>query len=336
MNLEAVLKRYDPERLTVATIASHTALQILRGAKRAGFHTLALAKRGTEWFYSRFAFIDEVWPVDPLELHNHAERLVERSAVLVPHGSYVEYVGPKRAMEMPVPTFGNRYLVEWESDQRLKLMLLREAGIPTPRTFEDPRDVDGPVIVKLYGAKGGRGYFVARDREDLALKLRGVEGPYIVQEYVIGVPAYYHFFGSPIYDRVEIFGMDIRYESNVDGRTLGLADPTFVVVGNLPLVLRESLLPTVQKYGESFAAVVAERVPPGMIGPYSLESIIRDTMDIVVFEFSGRIVAGTNTYMGVGSPYSALYFERPMDMGERIGLELVEAARRGRLDSVLT
>ncbi len=336
MNLEAVLKRYDHERLTIVTIASHTALQILRGAKKAGFNTLALARRGTEWFYGRFSFIDEVWPIEFPDLPRYAERLVERNAVLVPHGSYVEYVGPRNAVEMPLPTFGNRYLVEWESDQRLKMSLLREAGIPTPRTFEDPRDVDGPVIVKMYGAKGGRGYFIARDREELMGRLRAVGGPYIIQEYVLGVPAYYHFFASPMYSRVELFGMDIRYESNVDGRTLGLAEPTFVVVGNIPLVLRESLLPTVQRYGESFAAVVAERVPPGMVGPYSLESIVRDTLEIAVFEFSGRIVAGTNTYMGVGSPYSTLYFERPMDMGERIGLEVAEAARRGRLDSVLT
>jgi len=97
-----------------------------------------------------------------------------------------------------------------------------------------------------------------------------------------------------------------------------------------------SLLPTVQRYGEEFSRAVSELVPPGMIGPYSLESIIKDDLTIVVFEFSGRIVAGTNVYMGIGSQYSVLYFDRPMDMGERIAHELVTAAKSGRLHEVVT
>ena len=114
-----------------------------------------------------------------------------------------------------------------------------------------------------------------------------------------------------------------------DGRAFNLAEPILVVVGNIPVVLRESLLPTVQKYGEDFSRAVAELIPPGMVGLYSLESIIRDDLTIVVFEFLGRIAAGTNVYMGVGSPYSVLYFDKPMDMGERIAHEIVNAAKRG-------
>jgi 5-formaminoimidazole-4-carboxamide-1-(beta)-D-ribofuranosyl 5'-monophosphate synthetase len=239
-------------------------------------------------------------------------------------------------MVMEIPTFGNRYLLRWEADQRLKMKLLEHAGIPTPKLFNDPSLVDRLVIVKLYGAKGGRGYFIARNSKELMDKLRGIHDEYVIQEYVIGVPAYYHYFESRVYNRLEIFGMDIRYESNVDGRIPGLAEPTFTVVGNIPMVLRESLLPTVQRYGEQFVKAVNELVPPGMVGPFSLESIITDDLSIVVFEFSGRIVAGTNVYMGVGSPYSVLYFDNPMDMGERIAHELREGIRRGILDKLLT
>ena len=35
-----------------------------------------------------------------------------------------------------------------------------------PKVLEDPHDIDGPVIVKYAGAKGGRGYFIARDYRD--------------------------------------------------------------------------------------------------------------------------------------------------------------------------
>mgnify|MGYP001626339391 FL=1 len=338
MNIEAVLKNYDLGKLNIVTIASHSSLQILRGVKRHGLGTVAVAKPGLGWFYRRFSFIDRVIEVDLSDLEQLANDLVKDNSILIPHGSYVEYVGWRRALSMPIPTFGNRYLIEWEADQRKKMRLLEYAGIPIPKSFNEPALVDRPVIVKLSGAKGGRGYFIAKDAADLASKLSSVNvgDDYIIQEYVIGVPAYYHYFGSKVYDRVELFGMDLRYESNVDGRTFNLTEPTFVVVGNIPVVLRESLLPIVQKYGEDFSRAVSELVPPGMIGPYSLESIIKDDLSIVVFEFSGRIVAGTNVYMGVGSPYSVLYFNEPMDMGERIAHEIVNAAKMGKLSEVLT
>ncbi|BDR91006.1 5-formaminoimidazole-4-carboxamide-1-(beta)-D-ribofuranosyl 5'-monophosphate synthetase [Vulcanisaeta souniana JCM 11219] len=336
VNIESIIRNYDLDRVSVATVASHTALQILRGASRLGFYTIAVAKPSTAWFYKRFSFINEVLEVDFSDFESVIDYLIERNTVFIPHGSYVEYVGWRRAISMPIPTFGNRYLIRWEADQRLKMKLLGHAGISIPKSFDDPSMVDGPVIVKLYGAKGGKGYFIARDKDELIRRLSSIKEDFIIQEYVIGVPAYYHYFTSRMRDRVEIMGMDIRYESNVDGRVFGFEEPTFVVVGNLPMVLRESLLPTVQRYGEDFVKAVHELVPPGMIGPFSLESIIRDDMSIVVFEFSGRIVAGTNVYMGVGSPYSTLYFDKPIDMGERIAIEIKDALGRGRLMDIVT
>lgn len=333
--IEALLKRYDLDKLAVATVASHTALQILRASKRYGFRTIAVAKPNAAWFYKRFGFIDEVWEADLSNFRPVAEKLAEKNAVLIPHGSYVEYVGWRQALEAPVPTFGVRRLVEIEADQFKKMELLKRAGIPIPRTFT-PQDAEGPVIVKLFGAKGGRGYFFAKNKEELLERLKAVKEPYIIQEYIFGVPAYYHFFASPMYRRVELFGMDVRYETNVDGRSFGLVEPTFVVVANFPLVLRESLLPVVQKYGEAFADAVREALGEEMKGPYSLESIIKDDLSIIVFEFSGRIVAGTNVYMGVGSPYSVLYFDKPMDMGERIAHELRLAKDKGRLEDVVS
>lgn len=332
-----VLKKYDMEKLAVATVASHTALQILRGAKKHGFRTIAVARgEDTVRFYRQFWFIDDVWVADFKNFTKTAERLVEENALFVPHGSYVEYVGWRQALEAPVPTLGCRELLRVEADQFKKMRLLEKAGVPIPKIYMSPAEVDRPVIVKLFGAKGGRGYFVARDRHELAEKLKTVNEDYIIQEYLFGVTAYYHYFSSPVYSRVEIFGLDIRYETNVDGRTFGWAEPTFVVVGNLPLVLRESLLPVVQKYGEEFKKAVEEELGCSFGGPYCLESVIKDDMSIVVFEFSGRIVAGTNVYMGYGSPYSVLYFDRPIDMGERIAIEIKEAAARGILDRLFT
>lgn len=84
-------------------------------------------------------------------------------------------------------------------------------------------------------------------------------------------------------------------------------------MGNIPLVLRESLLPRVLDYGIRFVEETRRSLPPGVIGPFSLEGVIDDEANIRIFEFSGRIVAGTNLYV-YGSPYSYLYWGEPMSM----------------------
>ncbi|ABN70614.1 Protein of unknown function DUF1297 [Staphylothermus marinus F1] len=136
-------------------------------------------------------------------------------------------------------------------------------------------------------------------------------------------------------------GADIRYESNVDGAkrlppTLaGEVEPSFVVVGNIPLVLRESLLPKVLEYGTRFVEATKRKLPPGIIGPFSLESIITEDLEVKVFEFSGRIVAGTNLYIH-GSPYSLLYWDEPMSMGRRKARKLKLAISKNLLELVVT
>ncbi|MEM1873583.1 MAG: formate--phosphoribosylaminoimidazolecarboxamide ligase, partial [Acidilobaceae archaeon] len=217
--------------------------------------------------------------------------------------------------------------------------------------YEVGEPFHGLVIVKLPGAKGGRGYFIEKDPEAVRRRVESlvasgaISSPreVIVQEYVLGVTAYVHYFYSPLFDRVEILGADIRYESDIDGISRipswlasgTLVDPTFTVVGNIPLVLRESILVKYMEYGVRFVEATRRLSPPGIIGPFCLESVIDRDMNIKVFEFSGRIVAGTNLYVA-GSPYSYLYWSEPMSMGRRIAREIKEAARRGVLEKVLT
>ncbi|MHB8153238.1 MAG: DUF1246 domain-containing protein, partial [Bacillati bacterium] len=42
---------------TIATLGSHSALQILKGARDEGFGTLAIASRETERLYRSFKFV---------------------------------------------------------------------------------------------------------------------------------------------------------------------------------------------------------------------------------------------------------------------------------------
>ena len=53
------------------------------------------------------------------------------------------------------------------------------------------------------------------------------------------------------------------------------------------------------------------------------------------FEFSARIVAGSNIYMD-GSPYYSLLFNENMSMGKRIAREIKIATEKNELDKITT
>ncbi len=344
MSIRDIIRRYNLRDISIATLASHSALQILKGARDENLNTLLIVEEGRLDLYEEFRnLVDRYIIVKRFsEIFDKTEELLRHNAILVPHGSAVEYIGAEKFRQLPVPMFGNRELMVWEGDQKLKMRLLKDAGIPVPREYS-PDNIEPPVIVKLPGAKGGKFFFLANSREEVLKRLddyvrRGIIKSIdeaLIQEYVIGVPMYFHYFYSPLFHRVEILGIDIRYETNIDGlrRTLpqiaSQIEPTFVVVGNIPVVIREKMLQTVLDYGKRFVRKSMELLPPGAIGPFSLESIVKDDLSIIVFEFSGRIVAGTNIYIGYGSPYGWLYWNEPMYMGRRIAREVRLAAEMG-------
>jgi len=337
----------------VATLGSHCALQVLKGAKDEGFTTLLVCHRRRESLYRRFSFIDEYLFINDFsEVSNgdNQSTLKESGAIIVPHGTLVSEVGASRILNaFDVPIFGSRKMLLWESDRELKEKLMVESGLRTPKTFTSPDDIDRLVIVKLHGAKGGLGYFLAdnpKSYEESLKKLRksgkvGPDVPLYIQEYVVGVPVYFEFFYSALSKELEFHSIDRRYETTVDGfgrlpaSMQGSLLPSYVVVGNSPLVLRESLLEQVFRMGEEFVSTSARLVPPGMIGPFCIEGVYDENSEFVAFEFSARIVAGTNLYPQ-GSPYTPYLFDKPMSMGRRIAVEIKEAEATGSLSKVTT
>jgi 5-formaminoimidazole-4-carboxamide-1-(beta)-D-ribofuranosyl 5'-monophosphate synthetase len=141
---------------------------------------------------------------------------------------------------------------------------------------------------------------------------------------------------------VELLAMDRRYESAVDSigkipasEQLEIEiNPTYTVVGNFPIVLRESLLPEMMRMGDQVNKKAKELAPPGIIGPFCLETVITDDLKIFTFEISARIVAGTNVGIGT-SPYAYLRYGENMYMGRRIAKELNEAKEHKRLQDIL-
>jgi 5-formaminoimidazole-4-carboxamide-1-(beta)-D-ribofuranosyl 5'-monophosphate synthetase len=240
-------------------------------------------------------------------------------------------------------------VLEWESDRDMSRKWLESAGIKMPRQIKNPEDIDSPMMVKYYGAKGGMGFFVVKNYSDFQKRINPAE-KFTIQEFVLGTRYYMHYFYSPIKQdgyklstgSLELLGIDRRVESNADeifriGSPTELAEagiyPTFVVTGNLPLMIRESLLPKIFEMGER---VVEKSIDlfGGMIGPFCLETVVTDALELKVFEISARIVAGTNLFIS-GSPYSDLVDEN-LSMGRRIAREIKVARERNVLPEVIS
>jgi 5-formaminoimidazole-4-carboxamide-1-(beta)-D-ribofuranosyl 5'-monophosphate synthetase len=333
----------DYQDFKIATICSHSSLQIFHGAREEGVKTIGIVQKGKRKLYESFPYgrPDEFIEVDSYS-DVPVKELVDNNAIIIPHGSFVEYVGPKFD-DLEVPVYGNRQSLVWERSRARMFEWIDTAGIPRPRILK-PEDIDGPALVKFPGAKGGRGYIIVNSYKDFEKRIG--ERECMIQEFIIGVRAYPHFFFSPFgkvgYEtkngRIEMLGVDTRVESSADeiarAVSVGLKPKlAFTVVGNEPMVLRESLLSTYMEFGKKISDA-SFGLFGGIYGPFCIETIINEDLEIYAFEVSARIVAGTNVYPE-GSPYSVYYHKKPMSTGRRIAMELKLAAEKGKLAEVV-
>lgn len=350
-----VLGKYEKDKIAIGTLGSHSALNIFKGAKEEGLRTVCICRKGDEIVYKKFPLADEIIPVsDFRELLDDRiqEKLRELNTILVPHGSFTAYLNTEEIVDkLRVPMFGNRELLHWEANREKQREWLQKAGLTLPKTFRDPNQIQGLTIVKFPGAKGGRGYFLAnspesfrKKAEDMTkrghLRREDLERVHL-QEYVVGVNVYPHYFHSLLEDEVEFLGVDKRYESAIDnlGRIPASeqlqirVNPTYTIVGNIPITLRESLLAELLRMGDNVVKTSEEIAPPGIIGPFCLETVITDDLKIYTFEISARIVAGTNVGIGT-SPYAYLKYGERMWMGKRIAREIKQAIQSNRFEEI--
>jgi 5-formaminoimidazole-4-carboxamide-1-(beta)-D-ribofuranosyl 5'-monophosphate synthetase len=338
----------------IATLGSHCALQVLKGAKDEGIKSILICEKKREKLYRRFPFIDELILVDSFKevLDQKCQLILEENkAILIPHGTLIAQMNSEEIESIKTPIFGNKWILRWESDREMKEKLMIEAKLPVPKPVSDPKDINKLVIVKRQGAAGGKGYFMAANEEDYNIKKNQLitdgiiskEETLYIQEYAAGVLAYLQFFYSPLKEELEFFGVDQRHESDIEGLSRIPSEqqlkskkvPSFNVIGNSPLVLRESLLEEVYNMGENFVEASKKMVSPGMNGPFCIEGVYDENAKFTSFEFSARIVAGTNIYMD-GSPYYSLLFNESMSMGRRIAREVKIAAETNQLDKINT
>ena len=77
----------------IATIGSHSALQILKGARDEGMRNLVICKKGAERPYESYGVADEIITINEWTDWNEAleAELIKRNAIIIPHGSFIPY-----------------------------------------------------------------------------------------------------------------------------------------------------------------------------------------------------------------------------------------------------
>src|SRR3989338_9310609 len=156
----------------IATIGSHSALQILKGAKDEGFSTIAICLKGREKPYKLYNVADKIITINSYsELMSRQDELLKEKVIFIPHASLIEYVGLDNIEKFRVPYYGNKHILRFESDRNIERKWLKNSRLKVPKLFENARDIDRAAIVKFHGAKGGKGYFLAKNEKDFKQKI---------------------------------------------------------------------------------------------------------------------------------------------------------------------
>ncbi|MCX8197326.1 MAG: formate--phosphoribosylaminoimidazolecarboxamide ligase family protein [Candidatus Micrarchaeota archaeon] len=360
---------------SVAVLGSHSALDIASGASSFGMKSIVICQKGREQTYKNYyakrktpfgqaGCIDEIIVLDKFSdvaSKQTVSALVKKQAIFVPHRSFSVYVGYDLIeKEFGVPIFGNRMLLRAEerTAARNQQWLLRRAGIRIPKVFSSPEEIDRMVIVKAPEAKRKyeRAFFIVhsaheyhrKSKEMLSRGLISREGleSALIEEFVVGAQFNFNFFYSPINRQLEFLGTDFRRQTNLDGllrltapeqsEILKLTRMKNIEVGHVACTIRESLLEKVFEIGERFVKACKEEYPPGIIGPFALQGAIvpaESGEEPVIFDVSFRVPGSPGIRY---TPYTSYLWGKSLSVGERIALEIKQAAKEGKIEEIVT
>ncbi len=293
------------------------------------------------------------------------KKLREGNTIFVPNRSFTSYCSMDDIEDkFEVPMFGSRSMLRSEEREEKEnyYTLLERAGLPYPEKVNSPEDIEFLAIVKLHHArkKLERGFFTASGREEYERKSNALLHSGVIdretlagariERYVIGPVFNLDFFYSPLEDegeKLELLGIDWRFESSLDGHVrlpadqqLSLPDsqkiPEYTVVGHNSATLRESLLETAFELGEKYVAASKKYFPPGIIGPFTLQTCVDKDMDFYIYDVAPRIGGGTNAHIWSGHPYGNMLYNTNVSTGRRIAMEIKRAAAEERLSEIVT
>lgn len=373
MDTKLILKKYDLNNLTIATLGSHSALDVCRGAKNLGFKTLVVTEKGREKTYEKYyktqgslGCVDETLELDKfsdLLKPEIQKQLQDRNSVFVPNRSFEAYLNfdyEKIEKDFNVPMFGNRELLKIEERGREEnqYYLLEKSGIKYPKQFKDPKEIDRLCLIKVQEKTRNfeRAFFLVQNYSDYQIQVEEKlkQGIFteeqiqqaVIEEFVVGVQVNFNFFYSPISNRLELMGTDMRRQTNIEG-LLRIPSPyqteaakkisiKYEEAGHIAVTVLESMLEKAFELGEKFVKTSQELFGPGIVGPFALQSIIiagPPKKDIVVIDISPRMPGSP----GIAStPYGNYLYGKPISVGERVGMEIQNAVKLGELNKILS
>jgi 5-formaminoimidazole-4-carboxamide-1-(beta)-D-ribofuranosyl 5'-monophosphate synthetase len=357
----AIVGDYDLKNVMVGTIGSHSALEIMDGAKDENLKTICICQKGREQPYRRFKRLaDEIILLDKFSdilYAENQEKLRQFNTIMVAHRAFTAYLGYDNIEnDLKVPVFGNRLLLRAEERTAPKnqYYLLEQAGIRHPKIYHKASEIDGPVMIKVQEArrKLERAFFIASSYEDYEKKSKQkIEQGLVtkqdldratIEEYVPGTYFNLNFFVSPLTDETEFLGIERRLQTNIHDIVSLPARQQMEIdvqiqnieVGHTPASIRESLLEKVFEMGDRIAVAARKEYPPGIIGPISLQSIVTVDLDFVVYDVSLRVPG--NPIMATTSPYTKYYYGYTMGVGRRTAMEIKKAIWQRKLPDIVT
>ncbi len=358
---------------TIASLGSHSALDISRGAKDEGFSTLVISEKGREKTYNKYyktqgnvGCVDECLVLnkfDELLKPEIQQKLVDRNVIFVPNRSleaYLHFDYESIEKKFSVPLYGNKFLlkIEERNARPNQYDLLKEAGIRYPLHFTDPQKIDRLCLVKVSEKTRDfeRAFFLVKnfqEYEEISSHMiahgkitEEALDKGVIEEFVLGAQVNFNFFYSPIHKRMELLGTDTRRQTNLDG-LLRLPAPqqndaleqvkvSYEEAGHIAVTVLESLLEQAFAMGEAFVSAAKKMYAPGIIGPFALQSIITagpPKKDIVVIDVSPRMPGSPGI---AATPYSKYLFGESLSVGQRVAMEIKEAIAQDRLAEVTT
>jgi 5-formaminoimidazole-4-carboxamide-1-(beta)-D-ribofuranosyl 5'-monophosphate synthetase len=360
--IQEIIQGYDPKKIRIGVLGSHSALEIAAGAKEEGFETVVVCQNGREKTYARYyrnlfdkiIFLDKFSDITNKE---NVAQLQELNTVFIPNRSFSVYAGYDAIeQKFAVPLMGNRWMLRTEerNTPRNQLFLLQKAGIKTPKTFESPAEIDRLAIVKVPEKERAieRAFFYATSPEEYekVSKQRIKQGIItkealehsVIEEYVLGAKFNANLFWSPLKDEIDLLGFDRRIQTDLDGvldlpaeEQLELKIPTQnIEIGHMGATMRESQLEKVFDTAERFVQACFKEYPPGMIGLFALQGAVTKDLEFYVFDVSPRVPGCP--CVEPTSPYMKYKYGVEVGPGKRVAMEIKRAIRKRRLADVVT
>ncbi len=356
------MSKYDPKKVRIGVLGSHSALEMGHGAKQEGFEVVVVCQKGREKTYTKHYrnLFDHVLLLDKfsdLLKQENQNKLRELNTIFVPNRSFSVYTGYDNIeQQFAVPLMGNRFMLRSEERNvpNNQYDLIIRAGLNLPKIFKSPEEIDRLAIVKVPEKERSieRAFFYAsspeeykkrsEDRIKKGIIRREDLKQAVIEEYIVGAKFNANFFWSPITDEIDLLGFDRRIQTNLDGVLDLPADeqleaklPTQnVEIGHMGATMRESQIEKIFDAGEKFVEICKKEYPPGMIGLFALQGAVNKDLEFYIFDVSPRIPGCP--CVEPTSPYMKYKYGVAVGPGRRVAMEIKKAVSENKLELIVT